>query len=110
MYLHALATAVPTATFTQAECWQIAEKSTVRERLKKRSMLILHTILRGDHGIATRHFAMPDIEHVFDRVPDQLNAACRAEAPKLAGRALNAALAQAGVRADELDALLICTC
>jgi hypothetical protein len=48
MYLHALATAVPAATFTQSECWQIAERSSVRERLKKRSMLILHTILRGD--------------------------------------------------------------
>jgi predicted naringenin-chalcone synthase len=110
MYLHALATAVPPATFTQIECWQIAERSSVRERLKKRSMLILHTILRGEHGIATRHFAMPDVDHVFDLTPDQLNAAFRVEAPKLAGRALTAALAQAGVRANELDALLICTC
>jgi predicted naringenin-chalcone synthase len=110
MYLHALATAVPQATFTQPECWQIAERSTVRQRLKKRSMLILHTILRGDHGIATRHFAMPDIEHVFDLTPDQLNASFRSEAPKLAGRALSAALAQAGVRPEEVDALLICTC
>src|SRR3954470_20512945 len=110
MYLHALATAVPAATFTQSECWQIAERSSVRQRLKKRSMLILHTILRGDHGIATRHFAMPDIEHVFDLTPDQLNAAFRSEAPKLAGTALNTALAQAGVLPGELHALLICTC
>jgi predicted naringenin-chalcone synthase len=110
MYLHALATAVPAATFTQPECWQIAERSSVRQRLKKRSMLILHTILRGDHGIATRHFAMPDIEHVFDLTPDQLNAAFRSEAPKLAGNALTAALAGAGLRAADLDALLICTC
>lgn len=110
MYLHALATAVPAATFTQAECWQIAERSTVRQRLKKRSMLILHTILRGDHGITTRHFAMPDIEHVFDLTPDQLNAAFRSEAPKLAGRALTSALTQAGIRPSEIDALLICTC
>ncbi|HEX2853114.1 MAG TPA: 3-oxoacyl-[acyl-carrier-protein] synthase III C-terminal domain-containing protein [Opitutaceae bacterium] len=110
MFLHALATAVPAATFTQPECWQIAERSSVRQRLKKRSMLILHTILRGDHGIATRHFAMPDIDHVFDLTPDQLNAAFRTEAPKLAGRALTAALEQAGVRVADVDALLICTC
>src|SRR5204863_4644836 len=97
MYLHALATAVPTATFTQSECWQIAERSTVRQRLKKRSMLILHTILRGDHGIATRHFAVPNVEQVFDLTPDQLNAAFRSEGPKLAGRALTAALAKAGL-------------
>ena len=110
MHLHALATAVPPATFTQLECWEIAQRSNVRQRLKKRSMLILQTILRGEHGIATRHFAAHDVEHVFDLTSDQLNAAFRVEAPKLAGRALTAALAQAGVKPAELDALLICTC
>lgn len=110
MYLHALATAIPAATYTQAECWEIAQRSTVRGRLKKRSMLILQTILKGEHGIATRHFAMPNIEEVFDLTPDQLNAAFRQTAPELAGRALTTALARAGLRADEIDALLVCTC
>jgi predicted naringenin-chalcone synthase len=110
MYLHALATAVPPTTFTQMECWGIAERSTVRSRLSRRSSLILHSILRSDHGIATRHFAVSDIDHVFDLTPDELNAAFRAHAPKLAGRALTAALAQAGVRVEDVDALLICTC
>ncbi len=110
MHLHALATAVPPATFTQAECWELAQRSNVRSRLKKRSMLILQTILRGEHGIANRHFAAPDIEHVFDLTADQLNTIFRAEAPKLAGRALTAALTQAGFKPAELDALLICTC
>lgn len=110
MHLHALATAVPPATFTQAECWDLAQESDVRARLKKRSMLILHTILRGDHGIATRHFAAPNIGHVFDLTADQLNAIFRAEAPKLACRALTTALERVGVKPAELDALLICTC
>ena len=110
MFLHALATAVPPAAFTQSECWEMAQRSTIRERLKKRSMLILQSILRGEHGIAKRHFAMPNIERVFDLTPDELNAAFRAEAPRLAGRALTAALEQAGLRAEQLDALLICTC
>ncbi|MEO6875417.1 MAG: stilbene synthase [Opitutaceae bacterium] len=110
MHLHALATAVPPATFTQAECWEIVQKSNVRERLKRRSMLILQTILRGNHGIATRHFAAPNIKEVFDLSADQLNAIFRTEAPKLAGRALTAALAQAGLRPTDIDALLICTC
>ena len=110
MYLHALATAVPPARFTQAECWDIVQQSPVRSRLKKRSMLILHTILRGDHGIGQRHFAVPQIEGVFDLTSDQLNSAFRTEAPRLAGRALTDALAQAGVKAGELDALLVCTC
>jgi alkylresorcinol/alkylpyrone synthase len=110
MFLHALSTAVPSAAYTQSECWSIVEKSGVRARLKKRSMLILHTILRGDHGISKRHFAMPEIERVFDRTADELNGAFRAEAPRLAGAALAKALAKAGVAPGELDALLICTC
>jgi predicted naringenin-chalcone synthase len=110
MFLHALATAVPPTSYTQADCWEIAQRSNVRQRLKKRSMLILKTILGSDHGIAKRHFAMPNIENVFDLSPDQLNTTFRDEAPRLAGRALTAALEQAGVRADKLDALLICTC
>lgn len=110
MYLHALATALPPNSYTQADCWEIAQRSPLRHRLSKRSMLILQTILRSEHGIAKRHFAMPDPENVYDLSPDQLNAGFRREAPLLAGRALTAALAQAGVRAADLDALLICTC
>lgn len=110
MFLHALATAVPPATYTQPACWEIVQRSPVRQRLHKRSRLILHSVLNGDHGIATRHFAVPDIENVFDLTSDQLNAAFRSEGPKLAATALTAALAQAGLRPDQLDALLICTC
>jgi alkylresorcinol/alkylpyrone synthase len=110
MFLHALATEVPPATYTQQQCWDIVQKSGVGARLKRRSVLIMQTILKGDHGIGQRHFAMPDIETVFDRTSDELNTAFRTEAPALAGRALRAALSKAGVRADEIDALLICTC
>ncbi|HVU32347.1 MAG TPA: stilbene synthase [Opitutaceae bacterium] len=110
MFLHALATAVPDDGYTQLECLELAQRSSVRERLKKRSMLILQTILRSEHGIDRRQFAMPEIERVFDRTPDELNAVFRAEAPRLAGRALAAALERAGCRPDEIDALLICTC
>ena len=110
MYLHALATAVPPTTFTQLQCWGIAERSSVRSRLSRRSNLILHSILRGDHGIATRHFAVTDIDRVFDLTSDELNAAFRTHAPKLAGRVLRDALAMANVRVEDLDALLICTC
>ena len=110
MFLHALATATPPATFTQAQCWDIVQRSHVRERLTKRSMLIMHTILRSDHGIGTRHFAVPNIEGVFDLTPDQLNTAFRTAAPELAGRALRAALEKAGLRVEQVDALLVCTC
>src|ERR1039458_2344046 len=107
MYLHALATALPPAAFTQAECWNIVQRSEARQRLNRRSLLTLQAILRNDSGIATRHFAMPDIERVFSLTPDELNAR---EAPRLAARALASALTQAGLGAGQVDALLICTC
>ena len=111
MYLHALATAVPEATFTQARCWEIVKASaTAHERISRRSQLILRTILRGDSGIATRHFAVNDIDRVFDLTPDELNEAFRVAAPALAGRALTRALAAAGLGPGSIDALLICTC
>lgn len=110
MHLHALATAVPPKAYTQTDCWEIAQRSPLRSRLKKRSMLILQTILKSEHGIGTRHFAVPEIENVFDLTSDQLNAAFRIAAPELAGRALTTALARAGLRADQIDALLVCTC
>ncbi len=110
MYLHTLATAVPPARYTQAECWDIVQRSPARARLAKRSRLILHSILTHDHGIATRHFAVPEIDRVFDLTPDELNAAFRTEGPQLAARALTAALATAELRPIDLDALFICTC
>ena len=110
MFLHALATAVPPAIFTQADCWEIVERSPAKLRLSRRTQRILRTILKGDSGVTTRHFAVPEIEGVFDLTSDQLNAAFHVAAPQLAGRALSAALAQAGVVAGEIDALLVCTC
>ncbi|ACB76912.1 chalcone and stilbene synthase domain protein [Opitutus terrae PB90-1] len=110
MYLHALATAVPSATFSQSDCLQLAQQPNVHALINRRSSLILSSILRSDHGIATRHFAVTDPEHVFEYSADQLNETFRTEAPRLAGQALTSALAQIGLRPDQLDALLICTC
>jgi len=110
MYLHALATALPPAAFTQAECWQMYERSAARPLLSRRSGLVLQAILRHDSGVETRHFALPDIERVLSATPDKLNEAFRVEAPRLASQALSAALAQSGLTTGQVDALLICTC
>jgi alkylresorcinol/alkylpyrone synthase len=110
MYLHALATATAERAFSQRECWEIFERSRHSQLLTRRSRLILNTLLNRDHGIATRHFANPDVESVFDATPDQLNAVFRATAPLLARRALERALAAAGVAVADLDALFVCTC
>lgn len=110
MFLHALRTAVPAQKFTQAECWARIDRSAARSQLNRRSMLTLHALLQRDAAIATRHFALPEIEQVMHYDADQLNDYFRRSAPTLAGEALTRALAEAGIAAGELDALLVCTC
>ncbi len=110
MFLHALSTAVPERSLTQRECWDILRESDVRARLNRRSVLTMQAILRGDSGIDRRHFATPAVENVWKRTPDELNEAFREAAPKLAGRALESALALAKLVPEEIDALLVCTC
>ncbi len=110
MVLHALATAVPAATFTQRQCWEAGQHAPALHRISRRSQLVLRSILGGDSGIETRHFALSDIAHAYDLTEDELNAGFRREAPRLAGEALARALDQAGVAPAELDALFVCTC
>jgi predicted naringenin-chalcone synthase len=110
MYLHALATAVPPHRFTQAECLELARTPDVRNRLNRRSQMLVQAVLRGDSGIASRHFAVDDLPGVFSYSADRLNESFRREAPKLAVAALEKTLAQTGTAARDLDALLICTC
>lgn len=110
MYLHALATALPPVAYSQDECWEVLSRPEARQQLSRRSLLTLQAILRHDSGIATRHFALPEIERIFSRTADELNEGFRVAAPRLAAAALTQALAQAGLPADRLDALVLCTC
>ena len=110
MYLHALATAVPPQTLTQPQCWDLIKGSAENRRLSPRSLSLLEAVLNKDNGIDRRHFALPDLTGIFNYTPDQLNEAFRLAAPALAGRALAAALEKAGLRPDQLDALIVCTC
>jgi alkylresorcinol/alkylpyrone synthase len=110
MFLQSLATAVPPTVVTQRQCWEISRNSPALQRLNRRSQLVLRAILTGDSGIATRHFALDDVTRTFELSAEELNDVFRREAPLLAGAALSRALAQAGLRPDQLDALFLCTC
>lgn len=110
MQLHALATANPPAIFTQTECAQLARDERIASRLTRRSQLILRSVLSGSSGVERRHFALSDLNAVFDYSADQLNEAFRREGPRLAAVALRAALSQARLDPQEIDALFICTC
>ncbi|MEO0795079.1 MAG: stilbene synthase [Verrucomicrobiota bacterium] len=110
MYLHALTNHVPEDAYTQSECWDIAKSSGILEQLKPRSAYLLERLLTNPNGIAKRHFAVPDISRLFNRSAEELNNAFQESAPKLAGKALMKALDQAALKADQLDALVVCTC
>ena len=111
MFLHALATATPPHSFTQAECLALVRNSPALQRdLDRRSRLMLSSILRGDSGIAQRQFATRDVGRLFALEADELNEEFRHSAPSLAAEALRPALQSAGAQPHEVDALVICTC
>jgi alkylresorcinol/alkylpyrone synthase len=110
MYLHALSTAVPLVSYSQSEVWDIFKQSSAPERLRPGSVELVRKVLTGENGISKRHFALHDFEYLLNQDGEGLNHAFEREAPKLAGEALDTALAQAGWLASDLDALVTCTC
>lgn len=110
MYLHGIGCRIPTASFSQSDCWEIVRRSSRFSQLKGRSQRILEKVLNSDNGIEERHFAMPEVEGLFDLDAESLNRGFEKEAPLLAGNALADAMEDAGVIATEIDALLVCTC
>lgn len=111
MFLHALTTANPAASFSQKDSLALAQASPgLPDRLDRRSRLMLSTILRGDSGIEQRQFAARDINKLFTLDADELNEEFRQTAPALAVQALRPALREAGVEPAKLDALVVCTC
>jgi len=110
MFLNALATATPPKSFTQSNCWRIANESGIRHRLRPESMAILKKVLLADNGIRQRHFAVNELKHLFDLDADTLNRNFERAAPLLASDALKKALSRAGLSADDLDGVFVCTC
>lgn len=105
-----MATAVPPQSFTQPEALDQLMGSRSWRELSAAGQRFIKRILLGEHGIARRHFAVEPLSLVFNWDADQLNQAFRREAPRLAAQALAKALERSEMAADELDALVVCTC
>lgn len=110
MHITGLGTATPPYRYTQAACLRALEASAPYAALKPASRLLLARILRNAHGVATRHFALPDLQQVFDITPDALQRRFLAAAPTLATEAATRALADAGLVPDDIDAVIVSTC
>jgi alkylresorcinol/alkylpyrone synthase len=110
MYLLSLDTTDPKDCYTQQDCHRIFSESQARHRMKQRAVGIMEKVLLRNNGIETRRFSYPDVDTIFDAGPEKLNQVFEEEAPKLGSSALNKALQSAGMKASELDGLMVCTC
>jgi predicted naringenin-chalcone synthase len=111
MYLHSIATASPPIHYTQNTCWQAMHSGGLTQTLRPRSASLLEKILTsGNSGIDGRNLAADSVQDLFLEDAEALALRFEREAPRLAAQALTQALAQAGLHANSLDALFLCTC
>jgi alkylresorcinol/alkylpyrone synthase len=109
MYITGLGTAVPPRSFTQRECWEALQRADRRE-ITPRTRAILQGILNHDNGIERRSLALESLDESFDLDPDTLHRRFVTHAPRLATEAARNAMADAGVTADGIDAVVVSTC
>ena len=110
MFLSGLGMATPATRYTQAQCWDALMASEQLPALTPRSQAILRKVLRGNNGICSRHLALDDLSEAFALDPDALDARFAKHAPLVAAQAATRALADAGVTARDIDAVIISTC
>ncbi len=110
MLVTGVGTAVPQKRYSQRECWEAVRRTAQFARLGGPARALLERVLLGGQGVVTRHLALEDIDEAFVIDPDVLHRRYRTHAPALASRAAHEAMRKAGLRAGEVDALLVSTC
>jgi alkylresorcinol/alkylpyrone synthase len=110
MFITGLGTAAPTRRYSQKECWDVFATSPLAQKLSTRSRAIVKKVLTGNNGIATRHLVLEDLTEAFDLGPDALHARFCAHAPQFGAQAGEAALRNAGIGVEEIDAIIISSC
>jgi predicted naringenin-chalcone synthase len=110
MFLSGLGTAAPSTRWTQQQCWEAVAASDHLGKLSSRSQAILRKVLRGNNGICSRHLAFDALNEAFHFDPDVLDARFAKHAPAVASQAAERALADAGLDAADIDAVIISTC
>ena len=110
MYFLGIGTAAPSTRYTQTQCYEALASSPQFERLERRSRALLQRLLLRPNGIDTRALALDPLAEAFDARPDVLHQRFAAHAPRLAHEAAERALSDAGVRAADIDAVIVSTC
>ena len=110
MYLTGLGTATPERRYTKADCWEAFKVSPWFEQLDRRARMITELVLQRDNGIEARWLAIDSLQDVLVIDPDRCHARFAANAPALATRAAERALADSGLQTNEIDAVIVSTC
>lgn len=110
MHFLGLGAATPRHRYTQIDCWLTLQSSPRFAALSPRSRAILKKVLTGKNGIATRFLALESLTDAFDLNPDALHGRFEQNASALAAEAGRRALAEAGLAAEKIDAIIISTC
>ncbi len=110
MYFLGIGTATPEARYTKAQCLIAFQNSDWFARLDTRAHFIARTVLQRDNGIETRRLCVDSLDEVFTINPDTLGRRFLTHAPALATQAGARALAQSGLEASDIDAVVVSTC
>ena len=110
MDLIGLGTATPERRYTKADCWEAFQVSPWFERLDRRARMITELVLQRDNGIEARWLAVDSLQDVMTIDPDTCHARFAANAPVLAARAAERALADSALQANDIGAVIISTC
>ena len=110
MFMTGVGTASPATRYSKAECLLAFEKSAWFARLDRRAHMIARAVLQRDNGIETRRLAVDSLDEVFAIDPNTLARRFLTHAPVLAAQAGARALASAGMKASQIDAVVVSTC
>jgi predicted naringenin-chalcone synthase len=108
MYFRTVATAVPSKSWSQAECWQVLHETAAVQKLSPRARKLLEKVLLGSNGIERRHFALEEVGGLPALGAQELNEAYEREAVRLGSSALSGALERAGL--SGINALFVSSC
>lgn len=110
MFIRGVGTAAPQTRYKQSECWAVLQQADAFTRLAPRSRALLRKVFSGDNGIQSRALALDPLTDAFELTPNALHARFEKHAPPLAAAAAERAMTAAGVKPEEIDAVLISTC
>jgi alkylresorcinol/alkylpyrone synthase len=110
MFLNAIGTALPEKCYSKDDCWNAFQASDWFVRLDARSHTIAKLVLTRNNGIEERWLSVDSLDEVFAIDPDVLHRRFAAHAPPLASAAALSGLHAAGIRAVEIDAVVVTTC